>query len=169
MVEPVRYPSGGLTDRQVRDIRQLKARMEKERLPRGVSARRHVKLGPGGLSDVEWTVQLLQLRHAHAVRGLRTTSTLDALDAEEEAGLLQPTDAADLRKAWTVASRIRNATMLLRGRPSDTVPTDARELAAVAEMLGYTKGEGSLFLDDHAKAARRAREVMDRVFWGMPG
>ncbi len=53
----------------LKQMRTLKARMEAERLPRGIDPRRHLKLGPGGLSDVEWTVQLLQLRHGHAVAG----------------------------------------------------------------------------------------------------
>ena len=163
----LRYPVEGLDTRQVGDIRKLKARMESERVPRGTDPRRHVKLGPGGLSDVEWTVQLLQLQHAHAVPGLRTTGTLPALDAAVAAGLLASDDADALRESWEMATRIRNATMLLRGRATDTVPTDARERAAVAELLGYAKGEASFFLDDWTRRARQARAVMDRVFWGL--
>ncbi|MBX6769418.1 MAG: bifunctional glutamine-synthetase adenylyltransferase/deadenyltransferase, partial [Actinomadura rubrobrunea] len=65
LIDPVRWPEGGIDDAAVRQIRRLKARMESERLPRGVDRRLHIKLGPGGLSDVEWVAQLLQLRHAH--------------------------------------------------------------------------------------------------------
>ena len=166
-VAPLRYPVDGLDARQVADIRKLKARMESERVPRGTDPRRHVKLGPGGLSDVEWTVQLVQLQHAHEVPSLRTTGTLSALDASVAAGLLTHEDAQALREAWEMATRIRNATMLLRGRGTDTVPTDARERAAVAELLGYAKGEASFFLDDWTRRARQARAVMDRVFWGL--
>ena len=73
------------TTASVREIRRIKARVDAERLPRGADPRRHVKLGPGGLTDVEWTVQLLQLRHAARVAGLRTTATLPALEAAVEA------------------------------------------------------------------------------------
>ncbi|PKQ21576.1 MAG: bifunctional glutamine-synthetase adenylyltransferase/deadenyltransferase, partial [Actinobacteria bacterium HGW-Actinobacteria-5] len=150
---------------QVLEIRKLKARMEAERLPRGGDPARHVKLGPGGLSDVEWVVQLLQLHHAAGDARLRTTGTLEALDASVLAGLLDDADAEALRGAWLLASRIRNAIMLLRGRASDSLPTDARELSSVAQILGYAKGESTLFVEDYRRGARLARQVMDRVFW----
>ena len=116
LIDPVRWPEGGIDDTALREIRRLKARMEAERLPRGVDRRLHTKLGPGGLSDVEWVAQLLQLRHAHEVAGLRTTRTLTALDAAVKADLLDPDDAETLANAWRMATRIRNAIMLVRGR-----------------------------------------------------
>ncbi|MFV0406900.1 MAG: bifunctional [glutamine synthetase] adenylyltransferase/[glutamine synthetase]-adenylyl-L-tyrosine phosphorylase [Propioniciclava sp.] len=165
-ITPVRWPTGGLPSRQLTEIRKLKARMESERV-RGTDPRRHVKLGPGGLSDVEWTIQVLQLAHAHEVPTLQTPSTLAALTALAESGLVTAEDAVDLRTAWELAARIRNGTMLLRGRASDALPTDAREIASLANLLGYPPGEASVFQDDWARAARRARDVMDRLFWGL--
>jgi glutamate-ammonia-ligase adenylyltransferase len=137
-------------------------------MPRGGDPRRHVKLGPGGLSDVEWVVQLLQLQHAATIPELRTTSTLGALDAAAESQLLGLSDADALRSAWLMASRIRNAVMLLRGRAADSLPTDSRELSAVAMILGYSRGESSLLVDDYRRRSRMARQVMDRVFWDQP-
>ena len=84
MADEYRYPAGGLPEHSVREIRRIKARVEAERIPRGADRARHVKLGPGGLSDVEWTVQLLQLEHGATIPGLRTTKTLDALGAAVE-------------------------------------------------------------------------------------
>jgi glutamate-ammonia-ligase adenylyltransferase len=165
-IDRVRYPVGGLSHAQVHEIRKLKARMEAERLPRGGDPARHVKLGPGGLSDVEWVVQLLQLHHAAGERRLRTTSTLEALDATVAAGLLDELDATALRSAWVLASRVRNAIMLLRGRAGDSLPTDARELSSVAQVIGYAKGESSLLVEEYRRRTRLARQVMDRVFWG---
>jgi len=165
-IDRVRYPSGGLGHAQVHEIRKLKARMEAERLPRGGDPSRHVKLGLGGLSDVEWVVQLLQLHHAAGTPALRTTGTLEALDATVVAGLLDETDASALRAAWLLASRIRNAIMLLRGRAGDSLPTDARELSSLAEVLGYAKGESSLLVEEYRRRTRLARQVMDHVFWG---
>jgi glutamate-ammonia-ligase adenylyltransferase len=167
IIDPVRWPEDGIDDQAVREIRRLKARMESERLPRGVERRLHTKLGPGGLSDVEWVAQLLQLRHAHEVPGLRTTRTLAALDAAVEAGLLDRGDAETLSDAWQLATRIRGALMLVRGRPSDTLPTDHhKERSAVTMMLGYP-GSGDL-LEDYRRHARRARAVVERVFYGAP-
>ncbi|MBN9105442.1 MAG: bifunctional [glutamine synthetase] adenylyltransferase/[glutamine synthetase]-adenylyl-L-tyrosine phosphorylase [Propionibacteriaceae bacterium] len=164
-IDGVRYPVDGLTQAQVHEIRRLKARMEAERAPRGGDPARNTKLGPGGLSDVEWVVQLLQLQQGHSVPGLRTPSTLDALAAAADADLLTAGDAAALREAWVLASRIRNAVMLFRGRASDALPTDVRDLAAVAQILGYAKGESSLLVEDQLRRARLARQVMDRTFW----
>ena len=175
-----RYPAGGLSEQAVREIRRIKARMESERIPRGADRALHVKLGPGGLSDVEWTVQLLQLGHAHAVAGLRTTRTLEALDAAVAAGLIEAEDAAALRAAWEFAARIRNAIMLVRGRPADMLPAKHDELTAVARLLEYKPfipgngmGGWSDTLDpaqaleqDYRRTARRARAVMERVFYG---
>lgn len=166
LVGPLRYPSGGLSHHQLTEIRLLKARMEAERLPRGADPGRHTKLGPGGLSDVEWVVQLLQLQHAAVHPELRLTTTLGPLWAAAEAGLIDPDDAHALAEAWTTASRIRNAIMLSRGRASDTIPSDTREVSAVAESLGYSKGESSLMVEDYRRRARVARRVMDRLFWG---
>ncbi|HVW81419.1 MAG TPA: bifunctional [glutamine synthetase] adenylyltransferase/[glutamine synthetase]-adenylyl-L-tyrosine phosphorylase [Mycobacteriales bacterium] len=164
LIDPLRYPGEGITAAQGREIRRLKARMEAERLPRGVDPALHIKLGPGGLSDVEWTVQLLQLRHAHDVVGLRTTATMEAVRAAALADLLSAADARALQDAWMIATRVRNAIVLARGRASDLVPSDARVLAAVARAMGYGPGQGAQLLDDYRRAARRARAVHERVF-----
>jgi len=132
-----RYPDGGIGEHAVREIKRIKARVEAERIPRGADRALHLKLGPGGLSDVEWTVQLLQLKHGYAVPELRTTRTLDALDAAVGADLVSPADAAALSESWRLAGQIRNAIMLVRGRTGDTLPARHDELTAVARLLGY--------------------------------
>jgi [glutamine synthetase] adenylyltransferase / [glutamine synthetase]-adenylyl-L-tyrosine phosphorylase len=166
LIDPLRYPEGGLTDDQVHEVRRIKGRVDAERLPRGADPTTHLKLGRGGLADIEWTVQLLQLRHAHEVPGLRTTRTLDALAAACDAGLVEPQDAALLDEAWRLVSRIRNAVTLVRGRASDQVPADARERRAVAAILGYPDLATDELVNDHLRATRLARGVVDRVFWG---
>jgi glutamate-ammonia-ligase adenylyltransferase len=166
-VDPVRYPAGGLTVAQVREIRRIKARVDSERLPRGADPLTHTKLGRGGLADVEWTVQLLQLRHAHEVPDLRTTSTLAGIEAATSAGVLDVADGDALAAAWMLATQARNATMLVRGKASDQLPTTARELAAVASAAtGKSVDEPGQFLDDYRRTTRRARAVIERVFYG---
>ncbi|MDP9612462.1 bifunctional [glutamine synthetase] adenylyltransferase/[glutamine synthetase]-adenylyl-L-tyrosine phosphorylase [Streptomyces demainii] len=169
LIDPLRYPSQGLGEDAIREIRRLKARMESERLPRGADPTTHTKLGRGGLSDVEWTIQLLQLRHAWTEPGLRTTRTRQALAAAHAAGLIATEDAQTLDEAWVLASRVRNAVMLVRGRPGDTFPTDVRELAAVGRYLGYGPGHVGEMLDDYRRTTRHARAVMERLFYGYEG
>ncbi|MFD3932016.1 bifunctional [glutamine synthetase] adenylyltransferase/[glutamine synthetase]-adenylyl-L-tyrosine phosphorylase [Streptomyces sp. NPDC058614] len=166
LIDPLRYPAEGLGDDAVREIRRLKARMESERMPRGADPTLHTKLGRGGLSDVEWTVQLLQLRHGWVEPGLRTTRTREALAAGCAAGLLAGEDAAILDEAWVLATRVRNAVMLVRGRAGDTFPSDGRELAAVGRYLGYGPGHVGDMLDDYRRTTRRARAVVDELFYG---
>ncbi|MCQ4045895.1 bifunctional [glutamine synthetase] adenylyltransferase/[glutamine synthetase]-adenylyl-L-tyrosine phosphorylase [Streptantibioticus rubrisoli] len=169
LVDPLRYPAEGLGEEAVREIRRLKARMEAERLPRGADPTTHTKLGRGGLSDVEWTVQLLQLRHGWAEPGLRTTRTREALAAACATGLVDAEDAAVLDEAWVLATRVRNAVMLVRGRPGDTFPNDGRELAAVGRYLGYGPGQVGAMLDAYRRITRRARAVVERLFYEYEG
>ncbi|NDZ85585.1 bifunctional glutamine-synthetase adenylyltransferase/deadenyltransferase, partial [Streptomyces sp. SID10115] len=166
LVDPLRYPAEGLGEDAVREIRRLKARMEAERMPRGADPTLNAKLGRGGLSDVEWTVQLLQLEHGWAEPGLRTTRTRQALAAACAAGLIPTQDAATLDEAWVLAARVRNAVMLVRGRAGDTFPSDGRELAAVARYLGYDPGHVGEMLDDYRRITRRARAVVEERFYG---
>jgi len=166
LADEIRYPDGGIPESSVLQIRRLKARMEAERMPRGTDPALHLKLGPGGLSDVEWVVQLLQLRHAGAVPELRTTRTLAGLVAAVNAGLVTHEDAAVLARAWRLASQIRDAVVLVRGRPADVLPARASELAAVASVLGYPSGGAQDLMQDYRQAARRARAVMERLFYG---
>ena len=166
LADEFRYPAGGISVTAVVDIRRLKARMEAERMPRGTDPAMHLKLGPGGLSDVEWVVQLLQLTHAHEVPSLRTTRTLTALRAAQEAGLIGGDDAAALAASWRLATRIRNAVVLLRGRSSDVLPAKQAERAAVARILGYSPDASQDLVEDYRRTARRARAVMERLFYG---
>ncbi|MBO3142964.1 bifunctional [glutamine synthetase] adenylyltransferase/[glutamine synthetase]-adenylyl-L-tyrosine phosphorylase [Dermatophilus congolensis] len=165
-VDPYRWAEGGLTDAQVREIRKLKARMEGERLPRGADPRRHFKLGRGGLSDVEWTVQLIQLQHAHKHPTLRTTSTLEALQAAVDLGLLTQIEGVALEEAWVTASQMRDAVMLWRGRSADSVPEHVVDAEAMARILGWGPGSGSETGEHYLRLARHSREVMERRFYG---
>ncbi|MFF5972417.1 bifunctional [glutamine synthetase] adenylyltransferase/[glutamine synthetase]-adenylyl-L-tyrosine phosphorylase [Streptomyces sp. NPDC012769] len=166
LVDPLRYPAEGLGEDAVREIRRLKARMETERLPRGADPTLHAKLGRGGLSDVEWTVQLLQMRHGWAEPGLRTTRTREALAAAHAAGLIGTDEAQILDEAWVLATRVRNAVMLVRGRSGDTFPSEPRELAAVGRYLGYAPGHVGEMVDDYRRVTRRARAVVEELFYG---
>ena len=166
VIDPLRYPEVGLSPDALREMRRIKARMESERLPRGADPRLHTKLGPGGLSDVEWVAQLLQLQHGHHVAELRSTSTLAVLDAAVSHDLLTRSDAATLRSSWESATSIRNAVMLARGRPSDMVPTDPREAMAVGFILGRGARAGTEMREEYLRVSRRARQVMERVFYG---
>jgi len=165
LADDVRYPAS--VDQQgLREIKRIKARVESERLPQGADPARHLKLGPGSLSDVEWLVQLLQLQHGHDIAGLRTTSTMDALAAAQEAGLVSEDAAQRLREAWRLSSRLRSANTLLSGQTSDVLPVDRRRLDGIGRLLGYEPRSATQVEEDYFAASRRARRVFEKLFYG---
>ena len=145
---------------------RMKARIEKERVPRRVDPERHVKLGPGGISDVEWTVQLLQLEHAGERAALRTPSTLAGLDALEDESLLDHRDVERLRDGFRFATTVRNRLALLRHRETDVLPSGER-LEQLARAMGYGRGGRQQLEADWFRHARRVRAITERVFYGM--
>jgi [glutamine synthetase] adenylyltransferase / [glutamine synthetase]-adenylyl-L-tyrosine phosphorylase len=164
MADKTRYPQNGVSAETVQEIRRIKARVESERLPRGADPNTHTKLGRGGLADIEWTVQLLQLQHAHEITALHNTSTLESLDVIAETDLV-PADEVDLlREAWLTATRARNALVLVRGKPTDQLPGPGRQLNAVAVAAGWPNDDGSEFLDNYLRVTRRAKAVVRKVF-----
>ena len=164
MVDKTRYPADGVSPQAVQEIRRIKARVDAERLPHGADPNTHTKLGRGGLTDIEWTVQLLQLQHAHDIPALHNTSTLETLDAIAKAELIAADDVEQLREAWLTVTRARNALTLVRGKPTDQLPGPGRLLNAVAVAAGWSNGDGSEFLDHYLRVTRRAKAVVRRVF-----
>jgi glutamate-ammonia-ligase adenylyltransferase len=165
LINPIRWPKGGVSAHAVREIRMLKARMESERLPRGGDPKTHFKLGLGGLADVEWTAQLVQLRHGYELEGLRTTGTLAALTAASKAGLILPADAETMAQAWTFASSLRNASVLWRGRPVDALPSDLQDADGIGRIVGRRAGEGDELAEAYRRLARRARAAVNLSFY----
>jgi [glutamine synthetase] adenylyltransferase / [glutamine synthetase]-adenylyl-L-tyrosine phosphorylase len=156
------YPQR-LDPRTVAEVRRMKARVEAERLPSGVDPRLHLKLGPGGLADIEWTAQLLQLRLGGGQPAVRVQGTLAALDALAGAGALDPSEAAWMADAYRLCLRIRNLAYLVAGRPVDSLPTDPAALERLARAMGEP-GRQRL-LEDYRRATRRARRVVTARFW----
>lgn len=166
LADTVRYP-GEISERDIREVKRIKARVENERLPQGADPTRHLKLGRGSLSDVEWFVQLVQLQHAARVAPLRTTSTLDALAAAVEHDLVDASDAETLRAAWVFASRTRSALTLWLDRTTDVLPVERSQLEGIARIMGYPPGSATRLEHDYLQVTRRARAVFDRGFYGI--
>ncbi|HEX5630190.1 MAG TPA: bifunctional [glutamine synthetase] adenylyltransferase/[glutamine synthetase]-adenylyl-L-tyrosine phosphorylase [Acidimicrobiia bacterium] len=146
-------------------IRAMKARIEEERIPLGEDPEFHVKLGRGGLADVEWMVQLVQMEHGRDEPGLRTPSTLEALAAARHQGLLAADDAADLEAAYRFCAAVRNRLYLRAGRGRDSLPTDPIEAAVLARSLGYDINPRTALREEYRRLTRRARRVFERAFY----
>ena len=153
-----------LTDAEEADIRRMKARIERERIPARDDPQFHLKLGRGSLSDVEWTVQLLQLRH-----GVASPATLAALAELERRAVLDRADAAALRDAYRFCEHTRNRWHLVGAlaggaAPGDALPAEAHQLSRLARSLGTTPAS---LREDYRRVTRRARRVVERLFYGL--
>jgi len=151
-----------------RAVRHMKARIERERLPAQEDSLFHTKLGRGALADVEWAVQLLQLRHGHALPAARAPGTLAAMSALEAAGLTNPAHAAALRAAFGFCSRVRNRLFLQEGRPRDSLPSDPAGVTRLARSLGYDVTPRAGLREEYRRVTRRARRAFEEIFYGAP-
>jgi glutamate-ammonia-ligase adenylyltransferase len=147
-----------IDDADVREIRRMKARIERERIPAGEDPQFHLKLGRGSLSDVEWTVQLLQLEH-----GIHAESTISALRALEGAGIVSAADARILGDAYRFCEATRNRLYLVRGAAGDSLPSTGPVLTHLARSLSTTPTE---LREEYRRLTRRSRQVMERRFYG---
>ena len=135
----------------------MKARIERERIPPDEDPQFHLKLGPGSLSDVEWTAQLLQLRHGVAAQG-----TMAAIGALVAAGALAEDDADVLSEAYRFCERTRNRWFLVKGGPGDALPTEADQLSHLARSLGVS---GAELREQYRRVTRRSRAAVERIFY----
>ncbi len=162
LIEPVVWAPS--LDRKVeREIRGTKARVESERLPAGYDPIYHLKLGPGGLSDIEFLTQLLQLRHGGSERALRVTGTIPALGALHEAGVLGADDFRSLHEGYLFLTRVRLRLHLQKGQAGDLFPSDQRKLGRLAASLGYDRR--SDLWEEYRRNTRKARRTFEALFY----
>lgn len=160
---PEQLPPGSLAE-----IRHLKARMEKERIPSGTDPRRHVKLGPGGMSDIEFAVQILQLEHGAEFPSLQVTNTLEAVAGAAQEDLIDPGEAYRLSEAYRYLMGLRNRMFFLYGRPVDVLPSKPEDLEALGIAMGETEQPRQELEERYRAITRRARKVCERLIYGAP-
>ncbi len=132
----------GLEETELRAIQHMKRRIETERL-RPDRRETDVKLGYGGVSDIEFTVQMLQLRHGHERPSIRHANTVQALHALRAEGLVSAADARNGARCYHLCAAIRNAMNLVYGAARDHLPDTEQEQEAVARLIGVTEQQGS--------------------------
>jgi len=164
LVEPFVYRDPFPED-DAREVRRIKARVERERIPPGEDPEFHLKLGKGALTDVEFTVQLLQLQHGATRPEIRAASTMQALDRLGAAAILDAGDVQVLSEAYRFCERARNARYLVVGTPGDALPTGP-PAARIARLLGYTHRPEMELREEYRRLTRQARRVVERVFYG---
>jgi glutamate-ammonia-ligase adenylyltransferase len=148
-----------LADGARKEIRDVRRRMEVE-LGKETRGRWHVKFGRGGLVDVEFLTQTLQLTHGARRPDVRVSNTTAALRALGRAGVLP--GAAELVEHYRVLRRVSAALRLLGARPADTLTLPGPMPARVASALGYASREA--FLDDYRRRSTEVRARYAEIF-----
>lgn len=160
MAEEWAYPKGPSAD-LLQEIRLMKQRIEQERaLP---DPSRNLKLGPGGLSDVEFLVQLLQIQYGYSIPDLRQRNTLKALSLLEHYQILSSEEVNTLSRGYRWLSRVRNILSLRGVQSEDFIPTEERELKRITRALRYP--DPQVFLEEQAQVRKQIREIFEKRFY----
>jgi glutamate-ammonia-ligase adenylyltransferase len=165
VARPLAFPEN-LSPDALAQVRHLKARMERERIPRATDPRRHLKLGPGGMSDIEFSLQLLQLQHGHSHPALQSPNTVEVLNAAREAELLAEETAAVFEEAYAFLARLRNRYFMLVGRPRDTLTTKPEELEALGVAMGFEHQPRQELEELYLRTTRRVRKRAEPLIFG---
>ncbi len=148
-----------------REVRRLKSRIEAQLRERG-QAEGHVKLAPGGIRDVEFLVQALQLEAGAARPEVLGGNTLEALGKLERAGLLGSDDAQALGEAYVFLRAVEHRMQLMENRQVYRLPRKEEDLKRLASTMGLAGPDG--LLDAYDARARRVRALFDRVLSTRP-
>ncbi|MGH2996288.1 MAG: DUF294 nucleotidyltransferase-like domain-containing protein, partial [Gaiellaceae bacterium] len=151
---------------RVAEIRRMRVRMEEERVRPPDARRFHFKLGTGGLADVQFSVELSQLRHGFDRPEIRSRHTLEALEALARERLIEDSVSLALGEAYVFLNEVKNALEVDRRVRAEAIPPTAEGQLALARRLGYEEYPRASFLEDYRRITRRARSAMDRVFYG---
>jgi len=145
------------------DIRAMRERMENE-LGRESTRGRNPKTGHGGLVDIEFAAQFLQLAHGHENATVRTSSTPVALRRLLAAGLLRPADYEPFAAGYEFLRRVELRLRIVHDFGVDHLPESGPALHQLARRLGYFgEAPGDRFIAEYTRMTRSVREAFDRV------
>src|SRR5256714_1099275 len=151
-----------------RESRMMKARAEQEVSKRGL-AEREIKRGRGGLRDIEFAVQLLQLVHGRHDPGIRSPNTLEALEQLGQAGYVDTTQVRTLDAAYRFLRTVEHRLQLAEEGQVHALPSDTAGRTHVARVLGY-RDEGSTtalerFAATHRRHQAQVRSIHEKLFF----
>jgi glutamate-ammonia-ligase adenylyltransferase len=149
------------------NITAMRHRMEVE-LTKERVGERHVKLGSGGIVDIEFVAQFLQLAYGSTLSALRVGGTLKALESARGAGLISDSDAVDLSTSYRFLRTVQNRLRVVADLETSVLPSDPDRLDRLARRLGYEAGDGGgpgeRFLADYQRHTERVRGIYEAIF-----
>jgi glutamate-ammonia-ligase adenylyltransferase len=157
MIQPFRYPRSVAVG-MLRDVTSMKERIEKE-VVRAGELERNVKLGRGGIREIEFIVQTLQLLHAGRMPFLQGAGTIPILEKLASYRLLSPEDATALSRAYLFLRDVEHRLQMEAGRQTHTIPAARPELERLARLMGFeTPAAFESARQAHTRQVRRLYE-----------
>ena len=170
MIQPFVYQRylDGVTLSEIKaDIRRTKARIEERLVNEGANLEKHVKLGPGAIRDIEFTVQCLQMIHGAKRKSLCSHNTLETLAALKENDLLNPEDADALTNAYRFLRTVENGIQIEADQQRYAIPEGETEERELARRVGYqhTAETDALetFRADYRAHTERVRAIFQKI------
>ena len=157
--QPFIYPKSP-TPELLDEIAAIKRRIERD-IVGHEDLDRNVKLGTGGIREIEFVVQALQLLHGARHAFLQETSTLKALPALAELELLPRQEAIDLGKAYRFLRSVEHRLQMEAEQQTHTIPEDAETVDRLARSLRFSSSDG--FWKAHEQHTTRVRAIFQRV------
>ena len=166
MIHPFVYQRylDGVTLNEIKvDIRNTKARIEERIVNEKTEIDKHVKLGPGAIRDIEFTVQCLQMIHGGRLRSLCSQNTLKTLESLKSNELLDPHDADTLTHAYRFLRKVENAIQIEADQQRYAIPARVNEEIRLARMLGYLDAPLDAFRKDYIEHTSEVRRIFEKV------
>ena len=139
--------------------------MEKE-IAKEIKKGKNVKLGYGGLADIEFTVQILQLMHGYKSFQFKQTNTLEALQAFAVLGVLDHSTSENLKKHYIFLRNLECALRIRNQNESSYLPKKTESQSSLAKLLGYKEIEGkslsNQLLEDYRETTSKVRDFYNK-------
>lgn len=156
-LQPFIYPSSFAVS-PTEQIKSLKINIEK-----GLTGDKNIKLVPGGIRDIEFSVQALQLLNGGRIKEIRTGNTLEAINLLEKNNLLTKKEAADFKQAYTLYRKIEHYLQLMSDKQTHTIPADGEMLEKLSFFLGFKSSK------EFNKEIKKRREAVIRIYNSIMG
>ena len=166
MIQPFVYQRylDGVTLNEIKiDIRNTKTRIEERLVGERIDIEKHVKLGPGAIRDIEFTVQCLQMIHGGKRNSLCSQNTLETLTALGTNELLQSEEVDALSQAYRFLRRVENAIQIESDQQRYSVPAKLDEATQLARRVGYHENSLESFQQDYTKHTSQVRTIFEKV------
>ncbi len=146
-----------------KEIHRLRGRVEKE-LANETESRFNLKTGRGGLVDIEFLIQMLQLAHGSANPDLRTANTMEAIGALYGAGLIKSGEALTLSEGYLFLRKMGNLLSLFNDRSKNEITQG--DFDRMAPEFGGSGGEGGFLRSEYARVTGDIRGIYNKYFLG---